>query len=403
MSEATIEAMDSDTWDTAGEAGFGYESEAEYVGETEGEGYADDARSDARLRARQQLAQRRQAQQREARLRGARLRQAQQRQAPQRRTPQPRRPAPTIPAQAVRAEVRSLDLQTSEAIDALRKRLDEANRLAYRNAWAGEASVAASQVLDSFELGLQPHDWARALIRGAPTILFAPGKPRRPGIEGILFDPRVAGGALLAGIWAVGHFRNQSKDVNTVDVQVAGSLTVGGPSVQLEAVAKDKSGNLVTDATYSYTAATSGLLSIREISPGLAELTPIAAGTTRVTVVSGGKQGSTFVTVNPAVTEVQTVQTLQVQLSGNLSIAAVTASGGATLRVFARDKDGNPIPGVTVNYTPVNPDLFEVTNATAGTATSPGSVTLIPKNAGTTKLAVTAGGQQTDISVTITT
>jgi len=297
MSEAAIEAMDSDAWDAAGEAGYDSEAgEAGFEGEAEGEAYADygeDARSDARRRAQQQLAWRRQAQ-----LRDARLRQMQVR-----RSRPVRRRGVTIPSQAVRTEVRPLDLQNSAAIDALRKRLDDASRLAYRNAWAGEASAAASQVLDSFETGLEPHDWARALIRGAPTLLLAPGKPRRPGIEGILLDPRVAGGALLAGVWAIGHFRNQSKDVHTIDVAVSGQPSVGaaapGNVVQLTAVARDKAGNVVPNVTFTYTPNTSGLFTISETSPGVADLTAVRAGTTWLNVAAGGKQGGEFITVVP--------------------------------------------------------------------------------------------------------
>ena len=297
MSEAAIEAMDSDAWDAAGEAEF--EGEAGYDSEAEGESYdsySEDARSNARWRARQQLDRRRQAQLRDLRLRQGQVRQSRP----------VRRPGAAVPAQAaqaaqaVRAEVRSLDLQASAAIDALRKRLDEANRLAYRNAWAGEASVAASQVLDSFELGLQPHDWARALIRGAPTLLISPGKPRRPGIEGILFDPRFAGGAVLAGIWAIGHFRGQGKSVATIQVQLPGGIVAAGAvPAQVTATARDKDGNPVSGVTFTFTPQDPTVFDIAPATStsGTTSLTPKRAGTTQLIVTAGGQQTTVTVTI----------------------------------------------------------------------------------------------------------
>jgi hypothetical protein len=314
MSEATIEAaLESEAFESAGEAAYegeaageaAYEGEAageaayegEAAGEAAYEAYGEDARSDARRRERQRQIML--ARQRQAML-------ARQRQAQLRRPPPARRPAVTAPSPAVRAvrsEVRSLDLETKVALDSLRSRLNEAHRLAYRNAWAAEASAAASQVLDSFENGLRPHDWARALIRGAPTLLIAPGKPRRPGIEGILYDPRVAGGALLAGIFAVGHFRNTSQGVSRLEVNVDHTLTVAAGAnhtAQLTAAAFDKAGNVVPNATFTYTPQTPGFFSLDETSPGVATLTGIRAGTTFLTVTAGGKTGGTFVTVTPA-------------------------------------------------------------------------------------------------------
>jgi len=308
MSEATIEALESEAFESAGEAGYegealgeaGYEGEAlgeagyegEALGEAGYEAYGEDARSDARRRERQRQIML--ARQRQAML-------ARQRRA-QARRPQPvRRPATTPPSQtvrAVRSEVQSLDLQTKVALDSLRARLDEANRLAYRNAWAAEASAAASQVLDSFP-GLEPHDWAKALIRGAPTLLIAPGK-RRAGIEGILLDPRVAGGALLAGIWAIGHFRNEPKGVDHLQVKYEGPLSVpdgDDPTAQLTALAFDKPGNVLTNVTFTYTPQTAGLFTLSETSPGVVTLTGSKAGTTWLTVAAGGKTNGAFVTV----------------------------------------------------------------------------------------------------------
>jgi hypothetical protein len=286
MSEATIEALESEAYESIGEASYEGEGtetayEGEGVGEAAYEGYGEDARSDARRRARQRQ-----------------IMLARQRQAQSRRPQPPRRPVVAAPSQTMRA-VRSPDLETKAALDSLRHRLNEANRLAYRNAWAAEASAAASQALDSFENNLKPHDWARALIRGAPTLLLAPGKPRKPGIEGILFDPRVGGGALLAAIWAFGHFRSQPGGVSRIDVHYAGSLTTTGAhhTNTLTAVAFDKAGNVLPNVTFTYVPLDATLFTITEEKPGVATLTGNTTGNTWLQVTAAGKNSGTYVTV----------------------------------------------------------------------------------------------------------
>jgi hypothetical protein len=194
---------------------------------------------------------------RELERENASLRRAAQGRAP---SPASRRSAPTTQAPShavrqVRSEVHSLDLETKVAIDSLRRRLHEANRLAYRNAWAAEASAAASQVLDSFENNLEPHDWARALIRGAPTLLLSPGKPSKPGLQGFLLDPRVGGGALIAAIFAVGRIR--SHGINSIIVApnpVSLSLTdAARQAVTLAAMPVDRNGNPIPNVTVTWT------------------------------------------------------------------------------------------------------------------------------------------------------
>ena len=284
MSEAFVEARESEAY-TEGES----EGEA-ILGEAVWPGFSQGARSDVDRSTRQQQ------------MMMARLAQ-QRRPPPPSPLPASRRPAITVPSQAlpgVRSEVRSLDFETKAALDSVRSRLNEANRLAYRNAWAAEASAAASQVLDSFQNGLQPHDWARALIRGAPTVLLSPGKPRRPGLEGLVFDPRVAGGALLAGIWAFGHFRNQSQGVNTLKVNFQGPLTDpagANNTALLTVVAFDKAGNVLPNVTFTYASQTAGYFGHNETSPGVLTLTGQKKGTTWFTVTADGKSDGTFVTV----------------------------------------------------------------------------------------------------------
>jgi uncharacterized protein YjdB len=291
MSEATIETLESEGFESVGEATYTGEAagEATYEGEGEAtyEGYGEDARSDARRRARQRQ-----------------IMAARQRRVPVRRPQPPRRPVVAAPAQtvgAVRSEVRSLDLETKVALDSLRNRLNEANRLAYRNAWASEVGVAAAQALDSFENGLKPHDWARALIRGAPTLLLAPGKPRKPGIEGILFDPRVAGGAVVAAIFAIGHFRSASHGVSSITVLPPSVSVKAGTNVSLHGVPVDQKGNAVTDVSLTWAPDDA---TVATLDPTTGQNVSVSAGSgaagknTVVTVTGGGVTARVPVTVH---------------------------------------------------------------------------------------------------------
>jgi hypothetical protein len=286
MSEASLEALESEAYGTEGESEAAAESpEGEATSEAGwGEGYRDDARR----RRQQQILMARQAQQR--------------RQLP---PPAPGRPPVAAPSQAVqtvRSQVRSLDLDTKVALDSLRGRLNEAQRLAYRNAWAAEASAAASQILDSFEITLEPHDWARALIRGAPTLLLAPGKPRKPGLEGVLYDPRVGGSAALAAIFVFGHFRNVSRGAAKIiigrippgQLSVAGFAAAAG-TPKLKGQAVDKQGNPITGTpiTITWTSEDQNILKVDEDGT----FTPLIPGPTRIFATGGGVTDHVDVTV----------------------------------------------------------------------------------------------------------
>src|SRR5580658_5893858 len=271
MSEAFGEALESEAYESSGEA---YEAageafyegegagEALYGGEGAGEGgyeaYGEDARSDARRRARQRQ------------IMIARQRQAQLR----RRTaagPPPRRaaaagPSPTL--RAIRPDVRTVDLDTQAALIRLRRALDQSTRMAYRNAWVAELSTGASQILDSFGDNLAPHDWARALIRGLPDLALAPGNPGdKRGLERVAFDPRFGGSVLIAAIWAIGHFRggrssgavqgivlsNERVKIAAPVPAAAAAAAVAGGTVTLFASAVDQQGKSVASATNNIT------------------------------------------------------------------------------------------------------------------------------------------------------
>ena len=74
-------------------------------------------------------------------------------------------------------------------------------------------------------------------------------------MEGYLFDPRVAGGALVAAIFALGHFRSTSHGVSSISVTPSGTVDgyTSGESVNLFGVAVDQKGNDVADITLTWT------------------------------------------------------------------------------------------------------------------------------------------------------
>jgi hypothetical protein len=313
MSEAFGEAFESEAYESSGEAyeslGEAYEGEvageAVYEGEGAGEGgyeaYGEDARSDARRRARQRQ------------IMLARQRQAQLRRRPT-AGPPPRRvvaagPSPTV--RAIRADVRTMDLDTQAALIRLRRELDRSTRMAYRNAWVAELSTGASQVLDSFEGSLANHDWARAIIRTLPDVLLAPGNPGdKKGLERVLFDPRVGGSVLIAGIWAIGHFTGRTDGTGVADGQVAsikipgGALTLSqsgtGASATVGAIVVDQSGASIPNANVRWWSQNSGVATVTP-QPGqsatVAAASTTATGTTKIFASAGGKSDSIQVSV----------------------------------------------------------------------------------------------------------
>jgi hypothetical protein len=172
----------------------------------------------------------------------------------------------------------------------MRRELDAASRMAYRNAWVSELSTNASQVLDSFQKNLDPHDWARALIRGLPDLALAPGNPwKKKGLERIVFDPRFGGSVLQAGIWAIGHFRNRSQGVSNI-VLSPSSNTVSaadGGTVTITAYATDHNGNPLTNA-----------ISWSAQDPAVAALSSTSGASTVVTVKPMAAGTATFIFAN---------------------------------------------------------------------------------------------------------
>ena len=185
---------------------------------------------------------------------------------------------PPPPSGRSSTAIRSLDLDTKVELDSLRRALNEANRLAYRNAWAAEASVAATGSWTPSTLA-----WPRTTgpRPSSPRCTYATartGKPRRAGLEGVLFDPRFAGGLALAGIWAIGHFRGQSQGV--ADIRFANPSPITSGSVgAFSAIPVDSRGRTIT-ATISWASDTSNVLEVNQTTgqytagnPGTATIT----------------------------------------------------------------------------------------------------------------------------------
>jgi hypothetical protein len=233
MSEATIEAFESESWDSMGEAASEGEGAGEtlYEGETAGENAYDSSGEDVRSYPRS---------------RARRIRDARQ---AQRGRPLPPTPArrgvvsapirrPTITA------VRSVDLDTRAELDSMRRALARARRNGDMAMYSAVLSALASQGIDTFGNHLGNHDVVKAVFRTAPLALLWPQKPRR-GIEGILVHPAFVGAAGIAAIVISGKFVNASHGVDTISVDGPDEISIGRGAEQLSAVASDRKGNTV--------------------------------------------------------------------------------------------------------------------------------------------------------------
>ena len=120
MSETWVDAY-TDEYEDIGDGA--YDSEDGYDGDDAGEDLGEESRSDRRRRERQrQIMQARQRQ----------LTQARQRRAPGHRSQPARRAGQAAPSRNTMTAIRSLDLETKEGQDSLRRRIDDSDRRARR-------------------------------------------------------------------------------------------------------------------------------------------------------------------------------------------------------------------------------------------------------------------------------
>jgi hypothetical protein len=242
-----------------------YDSEADYDSE--------DTRADAARRARAR------------RITLARRRMVQSRLRPSPPTPMVRAPTPR---QTV-AAIRNLDLETKVGEDSLRRALDQSNRRAARATWATVASVAVDQGLDSFGSTLAGHQFVRAGLRFAPLLLLSPQK--RAGFEGWILDPRVIGGAAVAGVVAAGVFHNRGSRVD--NIEIAAPTLVEGDTGRLRAVTVDRNGNVI-DNIIVWKSQDDAILSVAPTG----EFEAKSDGTALVTATGGGFTKAIFLIVN---------------------------------------------------------------------------------------------------------
>jgi hypothetical protein len=281
MSEAWPEAQESEAYESTPEAAYETEAtgeaayETEATGEAAYEGLGEETRSDRRARQRQIML--------------ARQRQAQLRRPPPPPAPPQRVTRPPSPGPAITATIRNLDLETKVAQDSLRRALKQANDRAERANLATVAATAASQIFDSFETDLAPHDIVRAGIRGAPLLLLSPSK-KRTGFEAVYTDPRFIGGVLIAVIAAAGKFRSTSQGVHDINVFVPSPL---GKNGTLLGVAVDRKGSVVPAATVTWTSLSPGILQVTPTGNYIAE----SVGAAQVTASGGGVTKAIFVQV----------------------------------------------------------------------------------------------------------
>ena len=293
-----------------------------------------------------------------------------------------------------------MDLDTQAALLRLRRELDAASRMAYRNAWVAELSTNASQILDSFEPDLDPHDWARALIRGLPNLALAPGNPwNKKGLERILYDPRLGGSVLVAGIWAVGHFRNRSHGVHNITFAPTSiSVETGGGTATVTAIATDQSGNALTLTTPpTWTSQDTSIATVVPTSGGNAVVTG-AGSAGQSTVIFATAEG---ITRQVPVTIIDAPMAATVTAAHDIRFTAshVTvggAAGTATIGAYATDANGNDL-GLTISWTSKDTNV-----ATVSPSTGPSTVVtgVAGSNGQTRFILASAGGITRSVTVT---
>ncbi len=242
------------------------DSEAgELYDEGEGEDYDAEARSAAdRRRARQR------------RMALARRRQAQAR---GRTRPAGRLPARPSPQQAVSA-IKNLDLETKVQEDAFRGAISAQSKRMSRSEYAAVAGAAVNQFIESFDA--PDNAFAKAALRFAPLLLLSP-QPRGKGLEALVKDPRVVGGAAVAAITIAGENRNRFSAAREVSVLSASELEVGQDDTFIADVLDGRGAVLNKPVSWS-----SSDPNIAAIDPASGRVTPIAPG---VVVISASSEG----------------------------------------------------------------------------------------------------------------
>jgi hypothetical protein len=283
MSEAALEALESEAYSGLEGEGEASEGEAYGEGEASSEGRGEDPRSRAYRRAQQQqqimLARRRQMQMR----------------APQ--TSWAGQPSPGArPNQATISALRQVDLDAKVAQDSLSRKVDRANLRASRATYSALATAAVSQVLDTYEQNLKDHALVRAAARVAPLAILPPDQTRR-GVDAVLLHPAVIGSALIGAIFLIGKTTTTAQDVHDIRVAVPDVVQVGDRGT-LVAIPVARNGRTVSDAPVTWDSRDDTILRFTDKAAGKFEA--VGAGLVAVTATSGNVTVTSALTVKAA-------------------------------------------------------------------------------------------------------
>lgn len=247
-----------------------YESEAEGLfgdsdGDADFESDFDTEDIDAESRA---------AQARRKRARARRVTLARRRQSLARARSMARQPArqpskgvsPTQRATAATARaVRNLDLETKVQEDTFRSAITAQNKRMSRGEYAAVVGAAVNQFIETFEA--PDNVYAKAALRFSPLLLLAPQRRGR-GVEGLIKDPRVIGGAAVAALVVIGDQRKANK-AREIRILQPPDLDVDGDPYQMVADVLDGNGVNLPDEKVTWAA--SGAATVTEaglVTPG---------------------------------------------------------------------------------------------------------------------------------------
>lgn len=154
--------------------------------------------------------------------------------------------------------------------------------------------------------------------------------------------------------------------VASVSVSPASSTLQVGATVQLSAVTRDSSNNVVTGRVITWSSSNSAISSVS--TSGL--VTAVAAGSATITATSETKTGTAAITVSaPAPAPVATV---------SVSPASSTFLVGATVQLSAttRDANNNVLTGRVVTWASANPGIASVSSTGLVSGVGAGSTTI---------------------------
>ena len=154
--------------------------------------------------------------------------------------------------------------------------------------------------------------------------------------------------------------------VATVSVSPASSTLLVGATVQLSAVTRDSSNNVLTGRVITWSSSNSAIS--RVSTSGL--VTAVAAGSATITATSETKTGTAAITVSaPPPAPVATV---------SVSPASSTLLVGATVQLSAttRDANNNVLTGRVVTWASANPGIASVNSTGLVSAVGAGSTTI---------------------------